>query len=192
MFEAANVIGAAVGGAPLWPWRRGLFSQPVEQTGRYADSSSAMRIASGLLPHFRHPFNSSTIIIIELKLKQVLYLGAWGSNHWWPVALRVFFWLVPTSWISMSVPTVDCLHFGFWSVCEQHPCYTTYFCLFACMKRQVQIWKTTPPSPLDTQISQPVVALLPVNGWKMVSGGKGGAFLFEMLSLPGKEGLQGW
>lgn len=87
----------------------------------------------------------------------------------------------------MFPPPDDCLHFGFCSVCEQRYCYMTYFCSFASSIRQFQIWKTTPLSPLNTlpaHISQLVVALLP--GLKIVSGGKGGMFLFEMLSLPGK------
>lgn len=94
----------------------------------------------------------------------------------------------------MFLPTDYCIHFGFCSAREERQCYATYFCWFASAKRDFSIWKTTPLPPLDTllaHISQPAVALFPVNGLKMVSGGKGGwVFLFEMLSLPGKEGLQ--
>lgn len=80
----------------------------------------------------------------------------------------------------MFLQADDRLHFGFCSVCEQHHRYMTYFCLFASVKHQLHKWKTTPLSPLDTlpaHISQPVVALLPVNGLKIVSGGKGGNVL---------------
>lgn len=98
-----------------------------------------------------------------------------------PVALRTLYQLGQMTWISMLLPADGCLHFGFCSVCEQRRCYTTYFCLFSSVKCLFQIWKTVPLSPPDTlsgHIGQPVVALLPVNGLKIVSGRNGG-----MLSL---------